>query len=247
MYRPQVTCSVEKGVMTIRIDNPELDNGLTWEGLNQFADCYEKLRDDDSIKVAVITGNDQFFYTGGRVEAKNPGESEKYSAAISRLDSLRAANAKPLVAAVKGTCLKAGMGLITSCDFAIARKGVEFGFPEVRMGGVPMMVMAETINVMPRKKAFAAYLTSWNFSAEEALAMGFLNEVVDDEDFDATVAKYVDVFLNTLPELVAMTKKAFNTMSTIDTYGERAAFAMKMLREEVLPTMAKIKTQYNIR
>ena len=44
MSRPQVTCSVEKGVMTIRIDNPELDNGLTWEGLNQFADCYEKLR-----------------------------------------------------------------------------------------------------------------------------------------------------------------------------------------------------------
>ena len=44
MPKAQVTCSVEKGVMTIRIDNPELDNGLTWEGLNQFADCYEKLR-----------------------------------------------------------------------------------------------------------------------------------------------------------------------------------------------------------
>ena len=247
MPRLQVSCSVENGVMTIKIDNPELDNGLTWEGLNQFADCYEKLRDDDSIKVAVITGNDDYFYTGGRVNPNNPGEQEKYSAAISRLDSLRAANRKPLVAAVKGTCLKAGMGLITSCDFAIARKGSEFGYPEVRMGGVPMMVMAETINVMPRKKAFEAFLTSWNYTAEQALAMGFLNEVVSDEDFDRTVKKYVDVFLNTPPELVFMTKKAFNAMSAMDTYDERAAFAMKMLREEVLPTMAKIKTQYNIR
>lgn len=242
----QVYSSIENGVMTITIDNPEMKNGLNWVGIEQLADCYEVMRDNKEIRVAVITGNEEYFYTGGRVDATVPGEQEKYANAIARVDALMAQNKTPMIAAVSGHCLKAGMGMIANCDFAVACEGVEFGFPEVRMGGVPMMVMVDTIDCMPRKRALEAYLTSWNFSAEDAYGMGLINRVVPKEAFRETVNQFVRVFLDTPPALIEMTRRAYDTMKAMPDKKERTEFAMNMLRTEVLTTMAQIKTDYNV-
>lgn len=242
----QVRYEIKEHVMTITIDNPEMKNGLNWVGINELADCFELMKADKSIRVAIITGNDEYFYTGGRVNPTVPGEQEKYADAIKRYDTLMSQNTTPMVAAVSGHCLKAGMGMVANCDFAIARKGVEFGYPEVRMGGVPMMVLVDTVDTLPRKRALEALLTSWNFSAEEAYRMGIVNRVVPMEEFGATVDKYVRVFLDTPEIIVQMTRKAYNKMVTMADKKERAAFADKMLREEVLPAMASGKTEYNV-
>ena len=151
-----------------------------------------------------------------------------------------------MVAAVSGHCLKAGMGMLASCDFAIAREGVEFGYPEVRMGGVPMMVMVDTVGLLPRKRALEAYLTSWNFSAQDAYMMGLVNRVVSKQDFWPTVEKYVRVFLDTPPQLIEMTRRAYNELSAMPSRQQRIEFANKMLRDEVLTTMTKIKTEFNV-
>lgn len=242
----QVRYEIKEHVMTITIDNPEMKNGLNWVGINELADCFELMKADKSIRVAIITGNDEYFYTGGRVNPTVPGEQEKYADAIKRYDTLMSQNTTPMVAAVSGHCLKAGMGMVANCDFAIARKGVEFGYPEVRMGGVPMMVLVDTVDTLPRKRALEALLTSWNFSAEEAYRMGIVNRVVPMEEFGATVDKYVRVFLDTPEIIVQMTRKAYNKMVTMADKKERAVFADKMLREEVLPAMASGKTEYNV-
>lgn len=244
--KKQVYSKVENGVMTITIDNPETKNGLTWEGIGQLADCFEILIRDETIRVAVITGNDKYFYTGGRVDPTVPGEKEKYADAIARYSSLASKNTKPLIAAISGDCLKAGMGMIASCDFAIAREGVKFGFPEIRMGGVPMMVMVETIDCMPKKRALEAYLTGWDFSAEDAYMMGLVNRVVPKEQFGETVEKFVRVFLDTPSPLIEMTRRAYETLAETPDPKEREKFAMEMLRSEVLTTMAKTETEYNV-
>lgn len=242
----QVSYEIKSGVMTITIDNPETKNGLNWEGIGQLADCLEVMEKDETVRVAVITGNDRYFYTGGRVDATVPGEQEQYADAIKRFDALMAAHKKPMVAAVSGLCLKAGMGMIASCDFAVAREGVEFGYPEVRMGGVPMMVLVDTVDLMPRKRALEAYLTSWNFSAEDAYMMGLINRVVPQEKFWDTVDQFVHVFLDTPPEIIEMTKRAYSTMAGMSSKEERVSFADHMLRTEVLPWMASSKTEYNV-
>lgn len=232
--------------MRITIDNPETKNGLTWEGTEQLARAFEELQANDSIKVAVVTGNDQYFYTGGRVDPSVPGEQEKYAAAIAHYDSASRANKKPLISAVSGHCLKAGMGMIAKSDFAIACPDVEFGYPEVRMGGVPMVVLVDTVDTMPRKRMLEALLTSWNFSAQDAYMMGLINRIVPREKFDEEVEKYVRVFLDTPPELIEMTKRAYDELLKRQNKDDRADFANRMLKEEVLPMMEKVKTQYNV-
>lgn len=244
--KKQVFTKVEKGVMTITIDNPETKNGLTWEGIEQLADCYQAMINDDSIRVGVVTGNDRYFYTGGRVDATVPGEKEKYASAINRYSALTEQLNTPMVAAISGDCMKAGMGMIAGCDFAIAREGVEFCFPEIRMGGVPMMVMVETIDTMPSKRALEAYLTSWSFSAQDAYMMGLINRVVPAADFQKTVDQFVNVFLDTPRQLIEMTRRAYFELSSLRTKKERVDFAMEMLRSEVLTAMESGRTEYNV-
>ena len=242
----QVYSEVKNQVMTITIHNPEMKNGLTWEGIEQLSDCYQQLLEDKAVRAAVVTGNEEYFYTGGRVNPAVPGEQKKYADAIERFTDLAGRVTTPMVAAVSGHCLKAGMGMLASCDFAIAREGVEFGYPEVRMGGVPMMVLVDTVGLMPRKRALEAYLTSWNFSAQDAYMMGLVNRVVPKEEFWPTVDKYVQVFLDTPPRLIEMTRRAYNEMVTMPSRRQRIEFANEMLRSEVLTTMTKIKTEYNV-
>lgn len=246
MQKKQVSYEISSdGIMKVVIDNPETKNGLNWEGINQMADCYQELIDNKSIKVAIFTGNDEYFWTGGRVNPHNPGEQEKYANAIERVGILGSQIKVPRIAAVSGDCMKGAMGMVVSCEFAIAREGVRFSFPEVPMGGVPMVVMVETMDAIPRKKALEYYLSGWSFSAEEALSFGFINAVAPKEEFWNVVERYAKIFVDTPKPLIDLTLKAYNELSRIQGSKERNDFAMKMLREEVLPVMETVKQKYN--
>lgn len=244
--KQQVFYEKKNGVVKIQVDNPELKNGLDWDGVDQLAQCYEEFQQDSDLRVGIITGNDEFFYTGGRVNPNAPGEKDKYTDALSHFLKASGELKKPIIAAVNGNCMKAGMGVLASCDFAVAREGIVFNFPEVRMGGVPMMVLVDIVDHMPRKRALEALLLSWDISAEDALNMGLINKIVSKDAFWPTVYNYVDAILNTQPWLIDMTKQSYEDMVQLKTREERMAYADKMLRGDVLNNMASHKTIYNV-
>lgn len=244
--KQQVFSHVEKGVMTIKVDNPETKNGLDWVGLEQLAACYEELNRNDAVRVGILTGNEQYFFTGGRVEPQNPGENDLYTDALAHYLKAAGAVRKPMIAAVNGDCMKAGMGTLALCDLAVAREGVKFSFPEVRMGGVPMMVLVDIVDAMPRKRALEALLTSWEFSAQEALQMGLVNRVVPAEDFWPTVQQFTEQLLNTPSWLIELTRQSYEEMKALPTREQRVAYADRMLRGEILTRMAQHETTYNV-
>ena len=244
--KQQVFWSVENQVMTIRVDNPATKNGLDWQGINQLSDCYERMMADPSIRVGVLTGNDRYFYTGGRVDPTAPGESGRYTDALTRFLRVSGALTTPMIAAVNGDCMKAGMGVLCQCDFAVAREGVRFSFPEVRMGGVPMMVLVDIVDRMPRKRALEALLTIWEFSAAEALQMGLVNRVVPEEAFWPTVDRFVRAVCDTDPVLINMTRRAYLEMAALPDRDARIDYADASLRGPVLTTMAHRPTEYNV-
>lgn len=244
--KQQVFRHLEDGILTITVDNPETKNGLDWAGIEQLADCYEEIDRNDAIRLGILTGNDRYFFTGGRVDPCNPGENERYTNALTRYLQAAGRVRKPMIAAVNGHCMKAGMGALALCDLAVAREGVQFSFPEVRMGGVPMMVLVEIVDSMPRKRALEALLTSWEFSAQEALQMGLVNRVVPEGEFWPTVRQFAGQLLSTPPWLVEMTRRAYTEMRQIPEREQRVAYADRMLRGEVLTRMARHETIYNV-
>ena len=169
---------VKDNVMFITHDRPELKNGGNWQSLRETVKAYQIAIDNpEEIRCIVIAGSHGYWNTGGRVDSSNPEERKKYSEAIKDNIEIRKLVRQPIIAAVNGDCLKGGMGLLASADLAVAVDTAKFGYPEVRMGGVPLVVMAQTMCI-PKKLLLEACYSSEYFDAQTAFRMGLLNAVV---------------------------------------------------------------------
>lgn len=98
---------------------------------------------------------------------------------------------KPVVCAVRGRALAGGAGLATACDILLAHEDAEFGYPEVRVGFVPAMVMTMLRRSVGEKRAADLVLTGRIISADEAERIGLVSRVVPaatfDDDINATL------------------------------------------------------------
>ena len=245
MEKDGVSCKVEGPVAIFKIDIPETKNGATWRAKAAQTECYEYVANDPDVRVIVITGGGDYFLTGGRVDAKDPEDRRLYAEYIARLEEARNRVNLPVIAAVNGDCLKGGMGSLLDADLAIAKRTAKFAFPEMRMGGVPMKVMARCM-ALPKKLALEAYYSSMEIDAETMLRFGFLNAVTDEEDFWPTVETYIPMLIDQPRKLIQMTHVAYFAMEKILDPQERLNFSQNMLEKDVLPQMAHEKQEYNV-
>src|SRR4028119_364144 len=101
---------------------------------------------------------------------------------------------KPVVACVRGRALAGGCGLATACDLVVAAETAQFGYPEVRIGFVPAMVMAILRRNVSEKRAFELITLGQEFDAENAEKYGLVNQIFPDEDFESAVKNYLAGF-----------------------------------------------------
>ena len=224
-------------VMYLRINRPEDNNRVNWEGSEILAKAYEDVINDPSIRAVVITGTGYYFHTGGRVNADDPAEKERYSKALKLRNERLAQITVPVIAAVNGDCFAGGMSLLAQSDLAIACDTARFAYPEIKRGSFPVMAMVSTIDYIPKKKALAAFYTGEPFSAEEALQMGLLNCVVPKEKLWETVESYVEMILDKPQELISIGRNAYYNMSRLPMK-ERREYGMTVL-QDILVAQAK--------
>ena len=237
---------VKDHVMKITHNRPELKNGSDWRSLRETASAYKLAIDNpEEIRCIVIAGANGYWNTGGRVLSDDPEERKNYADAIRESIEVKKLVRQPIIAAVNGDCLKGAMGLLVGADLAVALDTAKFGFPEMRMGGVPMVVMAQTMCI-PKKLLLEACYSSEYFDARTAYRMGLVNAVADEEHFWPTVEKYIHMIVDNPPALVQMTHDAYYELAKVFDDNERIALSQKLLKEKVLPQMAKEKTTYNV-
>ncbi|HLL77575.1 MAG TPA: enoyl-CoA hydratase-related protein, partial [Pyrinomonadaceae bacterium] len=118
----------------------------------------------------------------------------------------------PVVAAVRGRALAGGCGLATACDIVLAARSARFGYPEVKIGFVPAMVMAILRRNVSEKRAFELVARGAEIGAEEAERMGLVNRVFDDESFETEVEAYVQSFERASRSAVSLTKRLLYQM-----------------------------------
>jgi methylglutaconyl-CoA hydratase len=99
---------------------------------------------------------------------------------------------KPVVALVRGRALAGGCGLATACDLVLAAGSAQFGYPEVRIGFVPAMVMAILRRNVSEKRAFELIVRGHPVSAAEAERIGLINHVWADDAFEAESAAVLE-------------------------------------------------------
>jgi methylglutaconyl-CoA hydratase len=111
-----------------------------------------------------------------------------------------------VIAAVTGRALAGGCGLASACDLVLASSSARFGYPEVKIGFVPAMVMAILRRNVSEKRAFELVTRGEEITAQQAKDMGLVNQVFNDETFAGEVDVYAKRFEELSKTAIALTK-----------------------------------------
>jgi len=123
---------------------------------------------------------------------------------------------KPIVAAVQGRALAGGAGLANACDLVLASDTAQFGYPEVRVGFVPAMVMTMLRRSVGEKRAFDLVSTGRRISATEAERIGLVSRVLPSATFDVDVEQIVVDLVSTSASAQRITKQLFYKLDGLD-------------------------------
>ena len=213
MTEPQVvTYSVEGAAARVTLNRPEKRNALNDAVIAGIKEGLGKAARDENVKVVVIAGAGKDFCSGAdlsalqKIAGASVAENAEDARALLELFLLIRQLPVPVVAAVTGRALAGGCGLATACDLVLASASARFGYPEVKIGFVPAMVMAILRRNVSEKRAFELVTRGEELSAEEAKQIGLVNQVFSDETFAGKVDAYVKRFEQLSKQAIALTK-----------------------------------------
>jgi methylglutaconyl-CoA hydratase len=184
------------GVARITLNRPEKRNAITDEMISALREALQRATDDSAVRVLLIRGAGKDFCAGLDLsEVFRSGDDEATAlASARRLGELYIAmrrHPKPIVAAVQGRALGGGAGIATACDLIVAAESGHFGYPEVKLGFVPAIVATMLRRAVNERQAMELALTGEPLSAPRAYAIGMINRVFPDAEFDTSVEGYV--------------------------------------------------------
>lgn len=205
--------AVEGAVALITLNRPAKRNALNDELIRGLKQALHDAGSNEAVRVVVIMGAGADFCSGADLAAlqkvsestikENLADAQSLMELFTLIRRLRV----PVVAAVRGRALAGGSGLATACDIVLAARSARFGYPEVKIGFVPAMVMAILRRNVSEKRAFELIARGAEISAGEAERIGLINHVYDDRTFEAEVEKYVTGFEKVSRSAVMLSKQ----------------------------------------
>jgi len=192
-------------VARVTIDRPEVRNAVDAATERELQEIWETIERDPEVRVVVLTGaGDKAFSAGADMKSASGASGLEYWAQPRPGGfggiALRTTLDVPIVARVNGFALGGGFEMVLGCDIVVACEDADFGFPEPRVGRMPLdggMVLLPRL--VPEKWAMGVLLTGRRVSASEAHQVGLVNEVVPRKDLDVAVDRWVQDVLSCAP------------------------------------------------
>src|SRR3954447_22496285 len=208
-----VAYSVDGGVATVALDQPDTRTALSDELLDDLLAALATAKADDDVRCVVLAStHEKVFSAGGNLAgfAADVPLVHKHRA-IDRFPRIFAALGelgKPSLCAARGHVLAGALGLALACDLIVASDAATFGTPEINVGVFPFMIMALIYRNVPRKTANELLLLGERLDAHAAQRAGLVNRVVAPEAFDEAVADWSGRLAAKSPLLMRLGKDA---------------------------------------
>lgn len=214
----EIIVNLENRICAITLNRPEKRNALNDALINDLKTALRETDNDNTLGSVVIRGAGKDFCSGADLSALQKISESDVLENYDDADSLRELFALirqvkvPVIAAVHGRALAGGCGLATACDLVLATDTARFGYPEVKIGFVPAMVMAILRRNTSEKRAFALATQGFEFDAATAKDFGLINEVFAADEFEEKVKDYVSVYQNVSRSAVVLSKRLLYQM-----------------------------------
>lgn len=208
-----VTVAVRDGAAYLTLNRPEKRNALDAETVTELKTALRGMDGRADVRVIALAGAGKDFCAGADLSALRRIAEGSAMENLRDVDELRElfllprTLAKPVVALVRGRALAGGCGLALACDLVLAGEDARFGFPEVKIGFVPAMVMAILRRNVGEKRAFDLVATGREIGAAEAERFGVANRVFAEAEFDAGCAALLQELAARSASAVQLTKR----------------------------------------
>lgn len=203
---------VDGSVARVTLNRPDKRNALNEALVTELKQALGRANETTTVRAVIISGAGADFCSGADLSSleliseasvqENADDAGKLAELFVQIRRLKV----PVIAAVRGRALAGGCGLASACDIVLASTNARFGYPEVKIGFVPAMVMAILRRNVSEKRAFELLTRGGEIGAEEARGFGFVNQVFADEDFDREVDEYAKGFEKMSASAIALTK-----------------------------------------
>lgn len=201
-----------RGVVTLTLDRPSRRNAFDDALITTLREEVESLGRDPDVRALVLTGAGTAFSAGADLDwmrraasftaAENLADARQLEAMLAVLDTFP----RPTIARVNGAAIGGGVGLVATCDIAIASEQAIFAMSEVRLGLLPAVVAPFVRRAIGERACRRYFLSAERFDAVTAEALGLIHEVVAEEALDQAVATVLEQLLQGGPEALAATK-----------------------------------------
>lgn len=233
MSEPVVLTEIDaRGVATVRLNRPEVNNAYNGDMVAAMSEGLEALGSDGAVRVIVIRGNGRHFQAGADLAwiQENAGKSAEANLDVSRATT-RAVHGltrcpKPTIALIHGGCFGGGTGIAAACDIIIAAEDAIFAITEARWGLVATPIVPQLLSRIGPGRLRRYSLTCERFDGRRAFEIGLADEVCPADKLDETAEPIIDALLHCPPGALA------------DSKANALAYAGLEFSEEALEKMA---------
>ena len=230
MTETDASITEQNGIMTVTLNRPAKLNAINDEITARLWKATVALRDREDLRVLIITANGRYFSAGidlnsktgrgGDVPADLPAAGSVFRKVYRNhhllYDEIEAVE-KPVIVAMQGPCLGAGLEMAVSCDFRLASSAATFRLPEVGLGTIAGSggVSRLTRLVGPHWAKWLA-MAGQSIDAETARMIGLVHAVYSEDDFMAQVNAFALELVNLPREAVGLSKIVIDASASVD-------------------------------
>jgi cyclohexa-1,5-dienecarbonyl-CoA hydratase len=225
----KLTVEVTGSVARVSFNNPPL-NAIEPEMMTALREHLIALEQKPSVTAIVFAGNERVFSVGMDVGSLAPQSVEKTLDKFHAVIRAVVATSKLTIASVRRHCLGGGAELALVCDIVYAGNDAVFAFPEIKLAAFPPVAMVALSAIVGQKRAAELLFTARSLTAQEALAMGLINEIADDPE--TLVTECLQRVSQLSPAALRIAKKAFYGWEAMH-FGKGLMRAEEIYREYV--------------
>ncbi len=209
-------------VAFVAIDNQKKLNSLSSEVMTQFVQVFEDLAAEADLRAVVLTGaGDKAFIGGANIDEmaalSDPGAARAFILKVHGCCQVIRDLPVPVIAAINGWCLGAGLEVAASCDMRLSAEDARFGMPEVKLG-LPSVVEAALLPALIGwGRTRRILLTGETFDAAQALAWGFVEDIHPAGLLSNEVDVLLDKLLEAEPRALRIQKKLIQDWEELPT------------------------------
>ena len=197
-------------VAFVTLDNAAKLNSLSSEVMAEVTALFRTLAAEPGLRAVVLTGQGKAFIGGANVDEMaaiaSPAEGRAFITKVHGICRAIRDTPLPVIAAINGWCLGAGLEVAAACDLRLAADTAIMGMPEVRLG-IPSVVEAALLpSLIGWGRTRRILMTGETFSAQDALAWGLVEEIHPPKLLDAACDALIDRLLDAEPRALALQK-----------------------------------------